>query len=194
MTSTELKHQANLQQWSQDIQDCRASGLPVKDFGVNLDTEDYPINDDNPIYSNHCKVHNVGDIEMPFTFYIPFTPNVGMTANTIVLKTPAWTEIPNHRLNWTRYFPAKGSDTYLKIDTHRHLMTGCVKLDETHFSETGNLYNEHIIGGEFFTIPLTTGENYYLFGLGPLEQTGYPPANEGHDLEDCVMSYNYLYL
>ena len=25
MTSTELKHQANLQQWSQDIQDCRAS-------------------------------------------------------------------------------------------------------------------------------------------------------------------------
>lgn len=30
MTSTELKHQANLQRWSQAIQDCRASGLTVK--------------------------------------------------------------------------------------------------------------------------------------------------------------------
>ena len=42
MTSTELKHQANLQQWSQDIQDCRASGLPVKKWcvkqGINVNT------------------------------------------------------------------------------------------------------------------------------------------------------------
>lgn len=42
MTSTELKHQANLQQWSQDIQDCRASGLPVKKWcvkqGTNVNT------------------------------------------------------------------------------------------------------------------------------------------------------------
>ena len=42
MTSTELKHQANMQQWSQDIQDCRASGLPVKKWcvkqGINVNT------------------------------------------------------------------------------------------------------------------------------------------------------------
>ena len=30
MTAIELKHEANLQQWSQAIRDCRASGLTVK--------------------------------------------------------------------------------------------------------------------------------------------------------------------
>ena len=30
MTSTELKHQARLQEWSAAIQDCRSSQLPVK--------------------------------------------------------------------------------------------------------------------------------------------------------------------
>ena len=34
MTSTELKHKANLQQWSQAMQDCRTSGLSVKAWCV----------------------------------------------------------------------------------------------------------------------------------------------------------------
>ena len=42
MTSTELKHQVNVQEWSQDIQECRASGLSVKKWcekqGINVNT------------------------------------------------------------------------------------------------------------------------------------------------------------
>ena len=34
MTSTELKHKANLQQWSQAMQECRTSGLSVKAWCV----------------------------------------------------------------------------------------------------------------------------------------------------------------
>lgn len=30
MTAIELKHEANLQRWSQAIRDCRSSGVPVK--------------------------------------------------------------------------------------------------------------------------------------------------------------------
>lgn len=30
MTSTELKHQARLQEWAAEIQDCRSSGLSVR--------------------------------------------------------------------------------------------------------------------------------------------------------------------
>ena len=32
MTSTELKHQARLQEWAGAIQDCRSSGLPVRQW------------------------------------------------------------------------------------------------------------------------------------------------------------------
>lgn len=32
MTSTELKHQARLQEWAVAIQDCRSSGLPVRQW------------------------------------------------------------------------------------------------------------------------------------------------------------------
>lgn len=32
MTAIELKHQAHLQQWSEEIRNCRSSGLPVKQW------------------------------------------------------------------------------------------------------------------------------------------------------------------
>lgn len=32
MTSTELKHQARLQEWAAEIQDCRSSGLSVRQW------------------------------------------------------------------------------------------------------------------------------------------------------------------
>ena len=42
MTSTELKHQARLQEWAAQIQNCRSSGLPVRAWcrqeGINAST------------------------------------------------------------------------------------------------------------------------------------------------------------
>lgn len=58
---------------------------------------------------------------------------------------------------------AKGSDTYIRINSKTNLIEGCVK-EGTTYVLTGNLYNSYITSGDFFKVPL--GESvFYATGV-----------------------------
>ena len=81
---------------------------------------------------------NTGDMPMPFKFYVPITSTpkdiiLACGDNKLVIKNIA----------------AKGSDSYLLIDTERCVLVGC----DTKLDKTNNLYNYAIKEGDFFFLP-----------------------------------------
>ena len=70
----------------------------------------------------------------------------------------------------------KGSDAFIQFNSKTNLIEGL----DVYGARTGNLYNDKIVSGSWFRIPLTMDGNWYF---QPLDYTGSTPTLE----------YDYLY-
>ena len=103
-------------------------------------------------------LYNAGDVDMPFKLYLPIS---GLTF-------PLNIKCGDKKIQIKRFAPCVG-DVYLLYDGFTHTLRGC----DENYKITKNLYNKHIISGDFFELP--TGEVALKCPEGLLE-------------------YNYLYL
>ena len=115
-------------------------------------------------YGGRYKIYNAGDLDMPFRLYIPINK---ISQNIKVARKEGAELLLSNEILQRR----KGSmDAYLMIDSYRQIISGC----DENFLDTGNIYNDIIIGGNFFELP--TGETELFSNIeGKLE-------------------FNYLYL
>lgn len=127
-----------------------ASGLlAFSELGTtNIDdTSDTPV-----------KVYNPGDIPAPFNLYFLFGGSALIPALTISLAGRALV---------VGSITKKSSDVGVRINSKTHMIEGFTGTVENPIL-SGYLYNEHIISGEFFKIPVTeTGTLMDLNITGP---------------------------
>lgn len=122
--------------------------------------------------STKIVIYNPGDLPTDFKAYYQFTNNE-LILNRIYISEGANTL---GQLILSGNIAKKGNDVYLKIDSETELLEGCDKDKEP----TGNLYNEYIVNGDFFKIPII---NDTLKTVNFISDGG-----------SCVnLDYNYLY-
>lgn len=118
--------------------------------------------------ANSIKLYNAGDLESHFQLKLKFV-NGKIAAGRIALNN-----CPERQLQWEE-ISMQGEDSYVKINTRLNLIEG-YNLDDR---KTGNVYNKHIIAGDFFKIPLgeqeliTANENAESYESGPIEYNYY---------------------
>ena len=129
---------------------------------------------------NKINLYNPGDLETDFEVTIPFTNG---SINDLKFYLSSFdTTLVNYQLRLANSIPKKGSDAAIKINTSNNLIYGVDSLDENS-KPTGNIYNEYIIGGHFFKIPVTykSEENYSVVSL----QLG--------KISNAYIKYNYKF-
>lgn len=94
-------------------------------------------------------IFNVGDIEAPIKIYYEKKNNLLNKEVTLSLS-----ETQQLKINIKENFDANDNDKYICIDSRTHLIEG---LDND-FKKTGKLYNQYIIAGDFFTLPIGKNE------------------------------------
>lgn len=110
--------------------------------------------------NNMCYIYNAGDIEMPFKIKMP-------------IRSSEQSEISCDSDSFKiRPVGAKGEDTHIIFDSHRNVLIG---YNDNTKKETKNLYNECIIDGDFFKIPIQQETIVYFPNGGSID-------------------FNYLYL
>ena len=129
---------------------------------------------------NKINLYNPGDLETDFEVTIPFTNG---SINDLKFYLSSFdTTLVNYQLRLANSIPKKGSDAAIKINTSNNLIYGVDSLDENS-KPTGNIYNEYIIGGHFFKIPVTykSEEDYSVVSL----QLG--------KISNAYIKYNYKF-
>lgn len=125
-----------------------ASRIPSKEMYNKWDGERYLL-------------YNAGDLEIPFKLYFEL-PNTRQ--DTLNLELQCFGE----RLKLSD-LKAKIKNTvldkYIEIDSNLNTIQGC----DSEFKHTGNLYNEFITEGDFFTLPL---------GRCPIQSSQQPVKSE----------------
>ena len=146
---------------------------------------DYPDGDLSDVPS--VSLYNAGDVPTDFKAYIRFADLVGANAHSLVLKLRNNnTDIDTLVLDFTKITDERNDASrmeYICIDTRTNLIEGYRQIDEP----SGILYNDAIVSGDFFKIPVTnTGDNYTL----AIEQvSGAQQVN--YNIK--MLEYNYLY-
>ena len=98
---------------------------------------------------NGISLYNPGDMETDFKAFVNIFIN--KTLKSVSVKTDTATlGILNFKGDWVQ----KGEDTFICINSKNNLIEG-FKLEDDQFIPTGNLYNDQIVSGDFFKIPLT---------------------------------------
>ena len=120
--------------------------------------------------SPSIQVYNAGDIDVPFEVFFPVT-GIG----SIYIQS----QHSMQELIMADSITAKGSDTYLGINSKTKLVRGYTQAGTT-WVPTGNLYNEYVLGGEFLMIPAHTTEPVYFYS--------YSASKTPVDIK-----YDYLY-
>ena len=116
------------------------------------------------------KIYNPGDIPAPFNLYFLFNGSTPIPALTISLA--------DHGRLVVGSITKKFGDVGIRINSKTHMIEGFTGTVQNPIL-SGYLYNEHIISGEFFKIPVTgTGTLMHLSITGP-------PA--------AKIEYDYLY-
>ena len=103
----------------------------------------------NELSANSMNLYNAGDIETHFQFKANFVGGK-IPASKIYIDGDA-----SRQLLWNE-IKAKGTDTYIKINTKLNIIEGY----NAENIKTGNVYNQYIKAGSFFKIPL--GESKML--------------------------------
>lgn len=113
---------------------------------------------------------NGGDLKSDFSIYIYFNNSNYITAGKF--------SIDSKTLKINRIYK-KGSDSGIQINTRLKLIQG-FKENKGKISLTNNIYNEYIISGDFFKIPLKSSQMnlYGLYGDG----------------DKLILDYKYWYL
>ena len=129
---------------------------------------------------NKINLYNPGDLETDFEVTIPFTNG---SINDLKFYLSSFdTTLVNYQLRLANSIPVKEGDAAIKINTSNNLIYGVDSLDENS-KPTGNIYNEYIIGGHFFKIPVTykSEEDYSVVSL----QLG--------KISNAYIKYNYKF-
>lgn len=92
-------------------------------------------------------IYNGGDIETDWKLYVPITSS-GCALNKISIQKDAAT--PLYEMNFSNISRQSSKDTLIRINSQTNLIEGCNEKKEP----TGTLYNQFIISGDFFKIPL----------------------------------------
>lgn len=137
--------------------------------------------------------YNPGDVDAPFSLYIPFDNNGKITGEDgqFIVNLPSGTMI----FEEIETKDESGKETGIVINTANHLIEG-VKYDATEhesWSTTGNIYNEYLLKGYFPKIihygpfDLVTDLNSKIQKLQVVCDTS------GMDLAAVRLFYDYLY-
>lgn len=111
--------------------------------------------------SGYYLLYNAGDLEIPFKIYFELPSTVERGYNLEISCLGHNLKIENLR---TKYKNTT-LDKYIEIDSYLNTIQGC----DVEFKRTGNLYNEYITDGDFFTLPL---------GDSPIACTSQPAKAE----------------
>ena len=128
---------------------------------------------------NKINLYNPGDLETDFEVTIPFTED---SINNLKFYLSSFnTTLVNYQLLFNYNILKKGNDAAIKINSMNNLVYGVDSVENG--KPTGNIYNDSIIGGHFFKIPVTYRgeENYSVVSL----QLG--------SISNAYIKYNYKF-
>lgn len=128
---------------------------------------------------NKINLYNPGDLETDFEVTIPFTED---SINNLKFYLSSFnTTLVNYQLLFNDNILKKGNDAAIKINSMNNLVYGVDSVENG--KPTGNIYNDSIIGGHFFKIPVTYRgeENYSVVSL----QLG--------SISNAYIKYNYKF-
>ena len=128
---------------------------------------------------NKINLYNPGDLETDFEVTIPFTED---SINNLKFYLSSFnTTLVNYQLLFNNNILKKGNDAAIKINSMNNLVYGVDSVENG--KPTGNIYNDSIIGGHFFKIPVTYRgeENYSVVSL----QLG--------SISNAYIKYNYKF-
>ena len=128
---------------------------------------------------NKINLYNPGDLETDFEVTIPFTED--SISNLKFYLSSFNTTLVNYQLLFNNNILKKGNDAAIKINSMNNLVYGVDSVENG--KPTGNIYNDSIIGGHFFKIPVTYKgeENYSVVSL----QLG--------SISNAYIKYNYKF-
>ena len=128
---------------------------------------------------NKINLYNPGDLETDFEVTIPFTED--SISNLKFYLSSFNTTLVNYQLLFNDNILKKGNDAAIKINSMNNLVYGVDSVENG--KPTGNIYNDSIIGGHFFKIPVTYRgeENYSVVSL----QLG--------SISNAYIKYNYKF-
>jgi hypothetical protein len=121
------------------------------------------------LVDNKIAVYNAGDIDTHFILQLNFINGKIPSGNFFLEKA-------GEQLRWNE-MSVKGEDTYIKFNSKLNLIEGYNSSN----IKTGNIYNEYILAGSFFKIPV--GEETIVI------DTNAVPA-----VHEVPIEYNYYYL
>ena len=122
------------------------------------------------LLNGQIKLYNPGNIEAHFLLKMNFSDNK-IPAGRINLNANS-----DRQLEWEE-IKAIGSDVYVKINTKLNLIEGYDSSNR----KTGNVYNQHILNGAFFKIPI--GEDIMVINQSAVGAMSISP-----------IEYDYYYL
>ena len=128
---------------------------------------------------NKINLYNPGDLETDFEVTIPFTED---SINNLKFYLSSFNNtLVNYQLLFNDNILKKGNDAAIKINSMNNLVYGVDSVENG--KPTGNIYNDSIIGGHFFKIPVTYKgeENYSVVSL----QLG--------SISNAYIKYNYKF-
>lgn len=128
---------------------------------------------------NKINLYNPGDLETDFEVTIPFSED---SINNLKFYLSSFnTTLVNYQLLFNNNILKKGNDAAIKINSMNNLVYGVDSVENG--KPTGNIYNDSIIGGHFFKIPVTYRgeENYSVVSL----QLG--------SISNAYIEYNYKF-
>ena len=140
-------------------------------------------------YNAYIPVYNAGDVDAPFYLFLPYNANGELNPDS-----GEWIDI-NMGNSVFRLEPFKSETTLDKengvvINTKNHLIEG-VKYDYAYsaWRTTGNIYNEHIIAGDFMKIKNSDWSMFSIYD-GHGTQAIYLNCETAMGAK---IHYNYLY-
>lgn len=174
------KYYNNIDEWKD------AAGLKESLDGYDVFAYD---EDENASIIN---VFNPGDMPAPFQLYIGFGygNTVDSFSMTLEVKDSEgnYTALENKTLSLDTLNQVTSADDGFIINTKNHLIEGVKRIVDgdgnVSYKTTGTLYNQYVLGGDFFTIP--QGDK-----LNPFD--GRIIMNLNYDPNYVSIIYNYIY-
>lgn len=105
--------------------------------------------------SDTIKIFNGGDLDTELKLYYNF--NDDKLLEKVYLKYNG-TAVLAGKLEFNNTFSKKGNDVGFIINCKAHTIEGY----DSDGNLTGNLYNEYIVGGDFFKLPVCEENDYYI--------------------------------
>lgn len=132
--------------------------------------------------------YNPSDMPTDFQLYIPFDSNGKISLNIIQIFSGSGGATAGESLHFDEITRSSADtiSTGIRINSATNLLEGVTKNRDGSFTLTGFVYNNYILSGSFFKLPVTrevTNSSYILVG----------PARNKEIQPGLVLKYDYLY-